>query len=76
MALHRVELDCSFVNEADADALANFAKSLLSKTVNINEGQKNEEPSRIKTHICLHDEGKSCPPESVKVTLAPKASVR
>jgi hypothetical protein len=58
--LYRVNLDLSFSAKADADSLENFAKTLISKSKNINEGETNEETSVIKSHLCLHDEGKAC----------------
>jgi hypothetical protein len=70
MGLYRVIIDCSFASQADADALSNYAKTLLSKAANINEGKGNEELSVVKTHVCKHDEGKPCTEEAV--TLAAK----
>jgi hypothetical protein len=67
MALYRVILDCSFASKADADALSNYAKTLISKASHINEGKVNEEVSSIRTHVCLHDEGKPCPEEAVTI---------
>jgi hypothetical protein len=58
--LYRVNLDLSFSVKTDADSLENFAKTLISKSKNINEGEANEETSVIKSHLCLHDEGKAC----------------
>jgi hypothetical protein len=60
MAKYRVQLDLSFDAKTDADSLENFAKTLISKAKNINEGELNEEFSIIKSHKCMHDEGKSC----------------
>jgi hypothetical protein len=70
MAKYRVQLDLSFDSKADADSLENFAKTLISKAKNINEGALNEESSVIKSHKCLHDEGKACSAEIL--TEAPR----
>jgi hypothetical protein len=70
MAKYRVQLDLSFDSKADADSLENFAKTLISKAKNINEGETNEESSIIKSHKCMHDEGKSCSAEVL--TEAPR----
>jgi hypothetical protein len=70
MAKYRVQLDLSFDSKTDADSLENFAKTLISKAKNINEGELNEETSVIKSHKCLHDEGKACAAEVL--TEAPR----
>jgi len=57
---YRVRLDLSFDNEADAQALMNYAKQLASKAVSINEGMDNEEISFCDVHKCYHDEGLPC----------------
>jgi hypothetical protein len=70
MAKYRVQLDLSFDSKADADSLENFAKTLISKAKNINEGEANEETSTIHSHKCMHDEGKACAAEVL--TEAPR----
>jgi hypothetical protein len=72
--LYRVNLDCSFTSKAEADALENFAKTLISKAKNINEGEDNEESSVIKSHKCMHDEGKACAAEVL--TEAPRVKAK
>ena len=57
---YRVRLDLSFDNQADAQALMNYAKQLSSKAVSINEGGDNEEISFCDMEICRHDEGLPC----------------
>ncbi len=57
---YRVRLDLSFENEADAQSLMAFARSLSSKAVNINEGEANEEIAFCDLEICRHDEGLPC----------------
>jgi hypothetical protein len=74
MAKYRVVLDLSFDAKADADSLENFAKTLISKAKNINEGESNEESSVIRTHKCMHDEGKACAAEVL--TEAPRVKAK
>lgn len=57
---YRVRLDLSFADEVDAQALMNYAKSLSSKAVSINQGQDNEEISFCDIEICRHEEGLPC----------------
>ena len=57
---YRVRIDLSFVNEADAQSLMGYIKSLSNKAVNINEGEANEEISFYDLEICRHDEGLPC----------------
>ena len=60
---YRVRLDLSFANEADAQTLMVYAKSLSEKAVSINEGKDNEEISFCDLEICRHDEsftGEGC----------------
>ena len=57
---YRVRIDESFEKEEDAQALMDFARQLLSKAVNINEGKSNEEKTFCDVHLCGHDEGKPC----------------
>lgn len=46
-------------------AIRDRIRELKSYAVKINEGQPNEEATiRAVFHICRHDEGKSCEPES------------
>lgn len=57
---YRVRLDLSFDDEADAQALMDYAKQLSNKAVSINEGTDNEEISFCDVEICRHDEGLPC----------------
>ena len=57
---YRVRLDLAFADEADAQALMDYAKSLSSKAVSINEGEANEEIAFFDLEICRHDEGLPC----------------
>ena len=57
---YRVRLDLSFENEADAQALMTYAKSISEKAVSINEGAVNEEVAFCDLEICRHDEGLPC----------------
>jgi len=57
---YRVRLDLSFDDEADAQALMDYAKQLSGKAVSINEGADNEEISFCDLEICRHDEGLPC----------------
>jgi hypothetical protein len=70
MAKYRVNLDLSFDLESDAKLLTDYAKTLLSKAKNINEGKTNEETSVIKVHTCRHDEGLPCSEQVI--TEAPR----
>ena len=57
---YRVRLDMSFENEADAQSLMSYAKTVSGKAVNINEGMVNEEIAFYDFEICRHDEGLPC----------------
>ena len=57
---HRVRLDLSFDNEADAKLLMNYAKKMSAKSISINEGRINEEISFCDYELCGHDEGLPC----------------
>ena len=57
---YRVRLDLSFDNEADAQAIMDYAKQLSGKAASINEGEDNEELSFCDMEICRHDEGLPC----------------
>ena len=57
---YRVRVDLSFDSEADAQTLMNYAKTLTSKAVSINEGSDNEEISFCDLELCRHDEGLPC----------------
>lgn len=57
---HRVRIDMSFDNKADAQSLMDFAKEVSGKAVSINEGSGNEEISFCDMEICRHDEGLPC----------------
>jgi len=59
---YRVRIDQSFDKESDAQDFYNLARNLLSKAVNINEDNANEEISFCDIHLCGHDEGKPCIP--------------
>ena len=57
---YRVRLDLSFDNEADAQALMNYAKRVSKKAVSIREGEINEEIAFCALELCRHDEGLPC----------------
>ena len=57
---YRVRVDLSFDDEADAQALMDYAKGLSGKAVSINEGEDNEEISSCDIEICRHDESLPC----------------
>ena len=57
---YRVRIDLSFADEADAQSVMGYAKTLSSKAVSINEGGVNEEISFCDLEICRHDEGLPC----------------
>ncbi len=57
---HRVRVDLSFNDEADAQSLMELTRRLSSKAVSINEGKDNEEISFCDIEICRHDEGLPC----------------
>jgi len=57
---YRVRLDLSFDDEADAQALMDYAKGLSTKAVSINESRDSEEISFCDMEICRHDEGLPC----------------
>ena len=56
---YRVRLDMSFENEADAQSLMSYAKSVSGKATSINEGAVNEEIAFFDFEICRHDESAS-----------------
>jgi len=53
---YRVRLDLSFDNEADAQALMNYAKRVSKKAVSIREGEVNEEVAFCDLELCRHDD--------------------
>jgi len=57
---YRVRLDLSFDNEADAQALMNYAKRASKKAVSIRQGEVNEEIAFCDLELCRHDEGLPC----------------
>ena len=57
---YRVRVDLSFASEADAQAVMDYARSLSSQAVSINEGRVDEELSFCDLEICRHDEGQPC----------------
>ena len=57
---YRVRLDLPFDNEADAQALMNYAKEASKKAVSIREGEVNEEIAFCDLELCGHDEGLPC----------------
>ncbi len=57
---YRVRLDLSFDNEADAQALMNYAKRASKKAVSIREGEVSEEIAFVDLELCRHDEGLPC----------------
>ena len=57
---YRVRVDLSFASEAEARSVMDYARSLSSKAVSINEGEVNEEISFCALEICRHDEGLPC----------------
>jgi len=63
---YRVLLDLSFAQEADAQALMTYAKTLTSKAVSLNEGNINEEIAYCDIHKCHHDEVPTRPCEKIE----------
>lgn len=57
---YRVRIDLSFVSQADAQSLMDYAKNISVSAVSINEGQVNEEISFSDLETCGHDEGLPC----------------
>ena len=57
---YRVRIDLSFDNQADAQSLLTYAKSLSDNAASINEGGVNEEIAFCDLEICRHDEGLPC----------------
>jgi hypothetical protein len=57
---YRVRLDLSFDNEADAQSLMDFARTMSGKASSINEGSERQEISFCDVEICRHDEGGPC----------------
>jgi len=57
---YRVRLNLSFDNEADAQALMNYAKRASKKAVSIRAGEVNEEIAFVDLELCRHDEGLPC----------------
>ena len=57
---YRVRLDLSFEDQADAQALMDFAKDVSSQAVSINEDNYNAEISFCELEICRHEEGLPC----------------
>jgi hypothetical protein len=57
---YRVRLDLSFESEANGRLLIDYAKSLSSQAVSINEGMANEEISFCDLEICRNEEGLPC----------------
>jgi len=57
---YRVRLNLFFDNEADAQALMNYAKRASKKAVSINEGKVDEEIAFCDLELCRHDEGLPC----------------
>lgn len=57
---YRVRVDLSFKDEADAQALMDYARELSGKAVSIKEGGVNEEIAFCDLEICRHDEGLPC----------------
>ncbi|OGO30704.1 MAG: hypothetical protein A2Z29_00550 [Chloroflexi bacterium RBG_16_56_11] len=57
---HRVRIDMSFENEADAKELTGYARNMAGKAVSINEGEANEEISFYDHELCRHDESQPC----------------
>jgi len=57
---YRVRLNLSFDNEADAQALMNYAKRASKKAVSIRAGEVNQEIAFCDLELCRHDEGLPC----------------
>ncbi len=57
---YRVRLNLSFDNEADAQALMNYAKRASKKAISIRAGEVNEEIAFADLELCRHDEGLPC----------------
>jgi len=57
---YRVRVDLSFKDEADAQALMDYARELSGKAVSIKEDEVNEEIAFCDLEACGHDEGLPC----------------
>ncbi len=62
---YRVRLDLSFADEADARALMDTAKKLISGASNINEGKENQEIGFIDYRESNHDDPTRTIPDKV-----------
>jgi len=72
---HRVRIDLSFDNDADAKALLVFAKTLTGKAASLNEGNDNAEMSFAEYHLCYHDEEQTRPCEVIERVEVKEAAV-
>lgn len=63
---YRVRLDLSFASQADAVSLTNYAKTMSSKAVSINEGKEEQEISFYDYEKCYHDETPNKPCEPIE----------
>ncbi len=57
---YRVRIDLSFENQADAQSLMDYARTVSGNAISINEGEPNEEIGFSDFEICGHDEGLPC----------------
>ena len=62
---YRIRLNMDFVKKTDAQALMDFAKGLVSKASNTNEGKENEEISFVEFRESHHDEISRSIPDKV-----------
>jgi hypothetical protein len=63
---YRVTINLAFDKESDAKALMDYAKTLTSKAVSINEDKDNAEISFCDYHKCYHDEIANRPCEPIE----------
>ena len=62
---YRIRLNMDFVKKSDAQTLMDFAKGLVGKAVNTNEGEENEEISFVELRESYHDEISRSIPDKV-----------
>jgi hypothetical protein len=57
---YRVRVNFFFNTEADARALLDYSKGMLSKATGVNSSEANEEVAFCELELCRHDEGLPC----------------
>lgn len=57
---YRVRIDLAFTEQADAQALMDYARNISDKAVSVNAGKVSEETAFCDFEICRHEEGLPC----------------